>query len=366
MSDAAADDGPITCAVSESFGDWLRGAAGSLVVTTYQGGKVALIGAAGGQVTMHLCDYPRPMGVAVAGDRLALAVRHQVIQFRDSPEVAAAFPAFGTDGNPAGDVPGGYDACFLPRTTHHVGPLDGHDLAYGSDGLWLVATNYGCLARLSDDYSFVPHWAPPFLTALVPEDRCHLNGLAVLYGQPKYVTALGATDTPRGWRDNKAAGGILMDVPDGRILLKGLAMPHSPRWHDGRLWFLNSAAGELCVTDPGSPRYAVAALLPGFLRGLCFVGDHAVVGLCQLRASRTFGALPLEYRFPALKCGVAVVHLRTGETAAMFEFTGGCTELYDVQFLPGVARPLLLNESQMAKIHPVTAPNHAALVTVKD
>jgi len=64
---------------------------------------------------------------------------------------------------------------------------------------------------------------------VVPEDRCHLNGLAVVDGQPKYVTALGTTDTPGGWRERKADGGVLLDVESGETLIDNLSMPHSPR-----------------------------------------------------------------------------------------------------------------------------------------
>lgn len=358
----ATTEAPIACTVSEGFADWLKSLGGSILISTYQAGRVALVGWNGEQITMHLCHYPRPMGMAIQGSRLALAIRLQVVEFQHSPEIAGNFPSIGSNGAPDRATPGNYDVAFLPRRTHFSGPLDIHDLVYGRDGLWIVATQFSCLAQLSDEWSFVPRWTPPFITAQVPEDRCHLNGIAVVDGQPRYVTALGETDSAVGWRKNKAAGGILIDVPGQSILMRGLAMPHSPRWHDGRLWFLNSAAGELCTLEPGTSRYSVVALLPGFLRGLCFAGRYAIVGLCKLRASRTFGTLPLEFRFPELKCAVAAIDMQTGKLEAMLEFTGGCDELYDVQFLPGCTRPLLLNDQQMSQLYPVTTPNQAYLI----
>lgn len=96
------------------------------------------------------------------------------------------------------------------------------------------------------DYSFVPFWKPPFLTDLTAEDRCHLNGLAVVGGCPQYVTALGDTNTAAGWRLNKPHDGCVIDVPSGALVAHGLSMSHSPRWHDGRQWLLNRAPAACC------------------------------------------------------------------------------------------------------------------------
>jgi uncharacterized protein (TIGR03032 family) len=52
-----------------------------------------------------------------------------------------------------------------------------------------------------------------------------------------------------GWRENKPHGGILMDVASGEIISRGLSMPHSPRWHDRRLWPLESGTGRLPLMD---------------------------------------------------------------------------------------------------------------------
>ena len=141
------------------------------------------------------------------------------------------------------------------------------------------------------------------MTDLVPEDRCHLNGLAVRDGQPRYVTALGTTDTAGGWRERKADGGVLIDVRTSEILVRGLSMPHSPRWYDNRLWVLNSGTGELLVVDPESGRCDVACSLPGYLRGLTFVGPYALVGLCKIREKHIFGGLPVQqtHRTTALR-----------------------------------------------------------------
>ncbi len=337
----------VRCEISPSFPDWLRAAGGSIALTTYQAGKVGMIGWDGQQVTFLFRDFPKPMGLDVDGPRLLLATRHHLIELGNDPLLAHDF----LEGQP-----GRYDALYLPRLTHATGDLNVHDVAHGSDGLWMVNTRFSCLAGTSRDYSFVPRWRPPFISDIVPEDRCHLNGLAMQGGKPRFVTALGETDAVGGWRAGKAGGGVVIDVPADRVVLRGLSMPHSPRLHDGVLYVLNSGAGELWRVDLDSFRHEVVCRLPGYLRGLDFAGPYALIGLSMIREKHVFGGLPVQERNPALRCGVAVVDLRTGGEAGTFEFTGGCTEIFDVRFLPGVLRPMILNSDKDATGQAVTAP----------
>jgi uncharacterized protein (TIGR03032 family) len=385
-------DSVIRVAISDSFQAWMSACGGALAVTTYQAGKVAMLGwdESRRQVTLLLRQFNKPLGLAVRGGALALATRHEVTLFADAPLLARDYLE---------NQPGRYDALYLPRASYHTGDVNVHDIAFGTGtgtgtaggagvgagasgvgasgigasgggaveaDLWVVNSRFSCLASLSREFSFVPRWKPPFVSEIAPEDRCHLNGLAMVDGKPGYVTALGETDTAGGWRANKAAGGVIVHVDSNQLVLRGLSMPHSPRWHDGRLWVLNSGAGELWVVDPKRGTHDVVCALPGYLRGLCFVGGtpretsgatHAVVGLCQIREKHIFGGLPVQQRHPKLLCGVAVIDLRTGRQAALFEFTSGCQELYDVQFIPGVRRPMILNLEREAARQAFTAPD---------
>jgi uncharacterized protein (TIGR03032 family) len=338
----------VECAASPGFPGWLAQAGGSLVVSTYQAGKVAMIGWDGRQVTLLMRQFDKPLGLAVQGPRIALATRHDVTLFANAPLLAWEYLE---------DQPGRYDALYLPRATYHTGDLHVHDVVFQGEDVLLVNTRFCCLARLSRDFNFTAVWRPKFVSDLVPEDRCHLNGVALVEGRPKYVTALGTTDEPGAWRENKASGGVVIDVETDEIVLSGLAMPHSPRWHQGRLWLLNSGTGELWVLEPGTGRTEVVCGLPGYLRGLCFVGPYALVGLCRIREKHIFGGLPIQKRFDKLLCGVAVIDLRSGSVPGMFEFTAGCEELYDVQFLPGVCRPMILNLDKPAVRQAVTNPD---------
>jgi uncharacterized protein (TIGR03032 family) len=337
----------VACWASPDFQDWLALAGGTVAVSTYQAGKVAMIGWDGRRVTLLMREFDKPLGLASAGNRLLLATRHDLWVFANSSVLAYEFLE---------DQPGRYDALYLPRATYHTGDLHTHDVTLCGDEIWVAATRFSCLAKLSYDFSFLPVWKPWFVSDLVPEDRCHLNGIAVRDGRPRYVTALGTTDAAGAWRENKAAGGVLIDMETSEIVLGGLAMPHSPRWHDGRLWILNSGAGELLVVDPENGQANVVCRMPGYLRGLCFAGTYALVGLSKIRERHIFGGLPVQSRGEKLLCGVAVVDLRTGRQCGFFEFTAGCEELYDVQFLPGVHRPMILNLQKPVVHEAITNP----------
>ncbi|MFM7424152.1 MAG: TIGR03032 family protein, partial [Elainella sp.] len=341
-------DTAITCRADAGFLNWISQAQGSLVVTTYQANRLLLVGWNGQQVTLLAREFVKPMGVAVAGNQLALSTQQAIRLFANAQPLALDYLPH---------QPGRYDGLYLPRATYHTGDLYSHDLGFGEDGLWLVNTRFSCLASLSPEFSFVPRWYPPFISALTPEDRCHLNGLALVEGKPKYVTALGESDRAGGWREQQA-GGIVIEVETDEIVLRGLSMPHSPRWHQGRLWLLNSAEGELWRVNPATWEREVVCTLPGFGRGLALVGDFALVGLCQGREAR-FANLPVQSRFGQLICGVALVDLRRGVTVGLLEFPTGCRELYDVQFLPNLLRPNLVDLDQPAAQEAFTAPTFA-------
>lgn len=337
----------IECGASPSFEAWLSHAGGSVAVTTYQAGKVALIGWDGRQLTLLMRQFEKPMGIAFDGNRLALATRLELTVLSNAPLLAPEYLE---------EQPGRYDALFLPRVSYYTGDVNIHDVAFVGDNLIAVNTRFSCLAKLSSRYSFEPLWRPSFVSDLVPEDRCHLNGLAVVDGRAKYVTALGTTDIAGGWRENKAAGGVLMDVESNEIILEGLSMPHSPRWYDGRLWLLDSGRGELCVVDIESRRRNTVCQLPGYLRGLCFVGPFALVGLSRIREKHIFGGLPIQDRVKDLSCGVAVVDVRNGQHIGLFEFTAGCEELFEIRFLPNIYRPMIVNRESQANRESLTNP----------
>lgn len=335
--DASGDVGQNTrlaCSPDPGFAQWIATSGGSLAVSTYQAAKLLIIGWNGEQISLLPRQFDKPMGLDIRGDQLVLATRHEVTIFSDDPVLARHY---------VHDQPGRYDALYLPRVSYHTGDLHTHDVALTEDGLVLCNTRFSCLASLSDRHSFNAVWRPPFVTDDVPEDRCHLNGLAVVDGVPGYVTCLGVSDRVGGWRDTKVNGGVLVRISDGEVVLGNLAMPHSPRWHDQSLWLLDSGRGQLLRVDPATGTSTVICELPGYLRGLTFVGPYAVVGLCKIREQKIFGGMPVQEKYSQLLCGVSVVDTRTGLTVGHFAITEGCTEIYDIRFIPGRQRVNVLN-----------------------
>jgi uncharacterized protein (TIGR03032 family) len=324
---------------SDNFAALLNELAASLLVTTYQANKLLVVRAAQGGLSTLVRTFERPMGLAADGRRLALGTRDGVWVLRNAPDIA-----------PRVEPAGQHDACFLPRSCHVTGDIGVHEVAWAGDELWVVNTRFSCLCTLHPDYSFVPRWRPPFVTALAAEDRCHLNGLLLEGDRPRYATALGETDTPGGWRAGKARGGCLLDVPSGGVVARGLAMPHSPRLHDGRLWLLESGTGRIGMVDPAAGRWEAVAELPGFTRGLALSGRYAFVGLSKIRPTSAMDGVPLAERRDQLKCGVAVVDLRGGRPAALLEFQTAVEEIFDVQLLPGLRFPEVLG-FQKEEIH---------------
>ena len=319
---------------SRQFLSWLAEQNISLALTTYQIGKLFLLGLkANGELSVFERTFNRCMGLCPTANGFYMSSLYQLWRFEN------LFTQ--------GESQDGYDRLYVPQVGHTTGDLDIHDMAVDGTGrLVFVNTLFGCLATLSDTHSFVPLWRPPFSSKLAAEDRCHLNGLAMRDGRPAYVTAVGASDVADGWRDHRVDGGVVVDVRANEIVASGLSMPHSPRWHRGRLWLLNSGTGEFGHIEPDSGRFVPVTFCAGYMRGLYFHGDFAVIGLSQPRHNKTFSGLPLDEALKARKaeprCGLQVIDLRSGDAVHWLRFEGVVDELYDVITLPGIRRPMAL------------------------
>jgi uncharacterized protein (TIGR03032 family) len=334
MTDSALREERFALSSSRHFPEWLASTGGSLAFTTYQAGKLFLLGTgAEGRLSIFERSFPRCMGLAVGGGgrSLALASQYQIQRFDNVLEA----------GQSSAD---GYDAVYAPHAAWVTGDLDVHDVGFGTDGRpFFVNTLFSCIAAVSDGHSFRPLWKPRFISRLAAEDRCHLNGMAIEDGRPRFATAVSRSDAADGWRERRSDGGLLLDVESGEIAAEGLSMPHSPRLHDGRLWLLNSGTGEFGHVDLARGRFEPVAFCPGFARGLAFLGRHAVIGLSLARANRTFAGLAfddaLRSRGVEARCGLAVIDLATGDMTGWVRIEGVVRELYDVAALPGIARP---------------------------
>jgi uncharacterized protein (TIGR03032 family) len=224
----------------------------TLLVSTYQAGKLAVISATDGKLHLSLHNFEQAMGVAVGRDTLAVGTRQEIWFLPAAHELSRRL-----------EPPGTYDACYTARRAHYTGQIHVHEMRFAADGqLWIVNTLFSCLCTLHDAFSFVPRWQPKFIDGLAPEDRCHLNGMALEDGRPRYVTTMSETNVPQGWRPNKSTAGCVIDVASSETVARGLAMPHSPRLYQGKLWVLNSGCGHLSVVDPRNGQIDVVEQVP--------------------------------------------------------------------------------------------------------
>lgn len=337
MSDApvAREEALFAVDTSRGFTEWLASQRASLAVTTYQAGKVILFGVDGaGKLWVYNRNVGRCLGLAADERGFWVTSDAQLHRF-DNIMVNGERDASGCD------------ALYAPRFSYVTGDLDIHDIGLTQEGdPVFVNTLFNCLATPSRRQSFVPGWRPAFISRLEAEDRCHLNGLAMRDGAPAYVTATSTSDTYDGWRTQREEGGVVIDVATGEIITRGLSMPHSPRWYRDRLWVLNSGQGEFGWIDMTTGKFEPVAFCPGYLRGLAFLGDHAVIGLSLPRDNKTFAGLGLDVRLkerdmPA-RCGLYFIDLKTGSISHSMVFSGVVTELYDVAVLPGVHQPAMI------------------------
>jgi hypothetical protein len=343
---------------SRQFTSWLASQNLSLVFTTYQAGKVFFIGLRqNGELSVFERTFERCMGLYAHNSSLYMSSLYQLWRLENALE--------------PGQIADGWDAVYVPQVGYITGDLDIHDVVLveppqppklrgkqqvepqfpslnkgGLGGVVFVNTLFSCLATISETKSFVPLWKPPFISKLAAEDRCHLNGLAVRDGQPRYVTAVSQSDVADGWRDKRKDGGCVMDISSNQAIATGLSMPHSPRWYKDKLWLLNSGRGEFGYLDLERGVFEAVAFCPGYLRGLSFCGDFAVVGISKPRHNKTFSGLALDEQLQAkqaqARCGLLVIDLRSGDIVHSLRIEGVVEELYDVQVLPGVRQPMAI------------------------
>ncbi|MEL6248528.1 MAG: TIGR03032 family protein [Cyanobacteria bacterium J06627_15] len=322
---------------SRQFPSWLSDENLSLAFTTYQSQLLLLLGMnQQNKLSASLRQFGRAMGLYVTPDaeRMYLSTKFQLWQLDNVLKPGQQYRDC--------------DRCYVPRVGYTTGDLDIHDVTLDSTGrILMVCTLLNCLATVSDKHSCTPLWKPPFISKLVNEDRCHLNGLAMVDGRPGYVTVVSTADMVDTWREKRRTSGCVIDLATSETVATGLSMPHSPRYYQGKLWLLNSGTGEFGYIDMDSGLFEPVTFCPGYLRGLAFWQHFAIVGLSKVRGGD--GALSglmldelLKEKDVESRCGLMIIDLNTGAIAHWLRLEGQISEMYDVQVLPGVKRPMAL------------------------
>jgi uncharacterized protein (TIGR03032 family) len=328
---------PFVAHFSGALPELLAKAKASLIFSAYNSGLVGTVRAEGKSIDTSYIRLAKPMGMALSEGKLAISTMDSILSFNMQNQLASRISG---EINP--------DAVFVPQSTVHTGHLAVHDMAYGTapgfEGLWFINSAFSCLSLMHADYSFVPKWRPKWISGLAFENRCHLNGLAMVEGAPKYATSLSQADTRQGWREDKGTSGVIVDISTNRLVASGLSMPHSPRWHKNKLYFLESGKGSLASVDLKSGELTTIATLPGFTRGLSFIGDYALVGLSQVRES-SFKDLPVTSTKQERNCGIWVVDTRSGKTVATLKFDGVIQELFEIKVVENSRWPIFIDRT---------------------
>ena len=347
---------PFSYSYSPNIPELLLGLNCSVAISTYQTGKVVIFSARDNNSLIQLPrTFPKPMGMALHNSKWAVATLDQLIITSNSPGLTNGYP----------QNPQTYDALFVPRASYNTGPVDMHDLAHTNHGWMGVNTSFSCLSVIDEDFSFKPFWKPSFITELRPEDRCHLNGMAVENGEPKFVTALSEDNTPAGWRGKMLKSGVLIDVESGEKILTGLGVPHSPRLYDGKLFMLLSSTGELVLVDKDNGKYEVINKLPGFVRGMDRIGDYLFIATSKLRPnSSIFKEAPIAK--DSVHCGISIIYLPTGKQAGYIVYHTSVEELFDVLILPDMLRPNILNNEKGIHKTSIVTPEESFWAKEKD
>lgn len=303
----------------------------SLVVTSYQSQKLFFIRSCGDDINVNYKTFHRPMGLAVDEHQITLGTFTEILRFKRNDSVIDNF----TERDKV-------DACFTPNVSHTTGMINIHDIAYGDDGLWVTNSAFSCLATIEPDYSFIPRWKPPFISELKPEDRCHLNGMALHKGMPAYVTTFNKSNEAKAWREKKQHDGTLIDVKHNRIVCDGLMMPHSPRCYNGYVYFCESGKGLIHRYDPKTDQCTQVTKLQGFTRGMDFYGPLMFVGLSKTRKSDVVTPAQITKEGEETISGVWVINLEDNSTIAYVRFDGDVDQIYDVGVLTSMRYPELV------------------------
>jgi len=346
----------------------------SLAVTSYQSARLILIRSDGETIDTNLKAFPRPMGIFADENHITLGTLNQVLEFKKADDILKSIQKGSLDSTSnfskkilekdkeqmlelkkqrdeeIREIQKA-DSLYLHRASITTGMINIHDIAWGDEGLWVVNSTFSCLSTLSPDSSFIARWKPKFISELVPEDRCHLNGMAMLNGKPKYVTTFNMENSRDSWSEGRIDYGTLIDVDTHEILIEGMIMPHSPKVYKDEIYVCESGLGVVWKYNPKTKEKTQVVKLQGFTRGLYFYGGVMFVGLSQVRVSEIKNPTPLSKEYDETYAGVWMINLSDNSEIGHIKFGGDVDQIYDIAIIPESTNPELVNVNSSLTRH---------------
>lgn len=336
----------------------------SLAVTSYQSAKLVFIRSKENKINTHFKTFHRPMGIYVDKNRLTLGTHTEVLEYKRNEQLLSNVKQGALDDEnkltkkvlekeekelkelrikkkKEIDELKQADTLYIPRASLVTGMINIHDIAWGDEGLWVVNSTFSCLSTLSSENSFVVRWKPKFITELVPEDRCHLNGMAMLNGKPKYVTTFNKENSKDSWSESKKNDGTLIDIDTNEMLIEGMMLPHSPKVYKDKVYVCESGLGVVWEFDPKTKEKKEVIKLKGFTRGLNFYGDLMFVGLSKMRTSSVTDPLPISKEDETYS-GVWIINMEDNTQIGHIKFDGDVDQIYDIGIIEDSSYPELL------------------------
>jgi uncharacterized protein (TIGR03032 family) len=219
-----------------------------------------------------------------------------------------------------------------PKKIVNTGKILCHELVMTEERvLYVCNTRLSTITRIKGSEKDESYWKPAFINNIEPKDFCHLNGLCMVDGRVKYVTALAGTAFERGWRMLPYNAGILIDADENKIVETELAVPHSPRMAKGKLYLLESGTCTLTRLDYHGRKNRAVVELPGFGRGLAIKDDKGYVGLSEIRNSNLWNALPVKSKCENLGATIVSICLSEMKTIEYYKIGDQDKEVFDVQ-----------------------------------
>ena len=305
---------------TSAFPELLAAVGSSLLVSTYQSGRVIVGARRRNGLNTHFRPFQVPMGMAARPGELAVGTKAQVQRFQNQPALSARL-----------EPPGVHDACFVPRSSprHRRHPHPRHGVrrrrALGGQHPLLVPVHLHRRLQLRAALAAAVRHRARRRGPLPPQRPGGGRRASPATSPPS------APPTPTsGWRDGQDDRGRAARRPVGRGRRAAASACRTRR--------AGTTAGSGCSSRATAPsasstsssgRFEEVAGCPG--SPAAWPSPGPTPSSASPRCARAlFEGIPLKAEGVERSCGVWVIDLRTGTIAAFLRFEGIVQELFEV------------------------------------